>query len=51
VGEIVVVVSPAGAHGGKSKLGAQPSPSSTPVAAPIRPAAALQVEDTGFAAR
>jgi hypothetical protein len=51
VGELVVVVSPAGTHGGKSKLGAQPSPASTPVPAPIRPAAALQVEDTGFAAR
>jgi hypothetical protein len=50
-GELVVVVSPAGAHAAKSRLGAQPSPASTPVPAPTRPVAALQVEDTGFAAR
>jgi hypothetical protein len=50
-GEVVVVVSTGGPHGGRLRAGGQRATSQPPGTAVIRPLTALSVEDTGFAAR
>jgi hypothetical protein len=50
-GEVVLVVSTGGPHGGKVRAGAQRATSPATGATAVRPLTAVSVEDTGFAAR